>query len=117
MLEKLFGNAVIEKILFFLLKNEKSYGAELSKVLKTPLYSVQKALIRLEDAGIIVALEEGKTRVFQFNPRYPFLRELKAFLEKAYTFLPIEYKKQIYEAPKRTRPRRTGKPLNRIKND
>ena len=24
---------------------------------------------------------EGKTLIYQFNPRYPFLRELKAFLE------------------------------------
>ena len=112
MLEKLFGNAVIEKILFFILMNEKGYGSELAKALETPLYSIQKALMRLEDAGVIVALQEGKTRVFQFNPRYPFLQELKAFLEKAYKFLPNEYKEQFYEAPTRRRPRKTGKPLS-----
>ncbi len=117
MLEKLFGNVVIEKILFYLLMNEKSYGSELSKILETPLYSVQKALMRLEDGGVIVALEEGKTRMFQFNPRYPFLKELKAFLNKAYDFLPIEMKKRFYEAPLRRRPRKTGKPLKRLSDD
>ena len=117
MLEKLFGNAVIEKLLFYFLLNEKGYGSELAKRLDTPLYSIQKALIRLEDAGIIVGLQEGKTRIYRFNPRYPFLKELKAFLEKAYAFLPKELKTKFYEAPIRRRPRRTGKPLKRLTDD
>lgn len=117
MLEKLFGNSVIEKILFYLLANNKGYGTELSQALKIPLYSVQKALMRLEDGGIIVAQPEGKTRVYYFNPRCPFLTELKAFLLKVYTFVPLEHKQMLYEAPKRTRPRRTGKPIKRVSND
>jgi DNA-binding transcriptional ArsR family regulator len=117
MLEKLFGNPVIEKILFYLLSNKKGYGTQLSHVLKIPLYSVQKALMRLEDGGIIVAQLEGKTRVYYFNPRYPFLAELQLFLSKAYTFLPVEQKQTLYEAPTRTRPRRTGKPLKQVVDD
>ena len=35
---------------------------------------------------------EGKTRSYQFNPRYPFLQELKDFLTKAYKFLPQSQK-------------------------
>jgi hypothetical protein len=114
MLEKLFGNSVIEKILFYLLMNEKSYGAELARTLELPLYSVQMALQRLEDGSIIAAIQEGKTRVYQFNPRYPFLLEIKAFLAKAYTFLPNTLKAQYYEAPVRRRPRRKGKPYRLI---
>lgn len=117
MLEKLFGNSVIEKILFYLLSNKKGYGMQLAHVLRIPLYSVQKALMRLEDGGIIAAQQEGKTRVYQFNPRYPFLAELQAFLAKAYTFLPAEQKHMLYEAPRRTRPRRTGKPVHRVVDD
>ena len=111
MLEKLFGNVVIEKVLFYLLKNDGGYGAQLSADLGVPLYSVQKALERLESGGIIAAKQQGKTRVFGFNPRYPFLKELKAFLAKSYEFVPKEQKTKIYEAPARKRPRRTGKPL------
>ncbi len=117
MLEKLFGNAVIEKVLVYLLSNKKGYGMQLAHVLKIPLYSVQKALMRLEDGGIIVAQQEGKTRVYYFNPRYPFLAELQSFLAKAYSFLPAEQKQMLYEAPLRTRPRRTGKPIKRVVND
>lgn len=114
MLEGLFGNSVIEKILFFLLKNEKSYGAELAKVLEVRLYSVQNALQRLEDGGIISGTYEGKTRVYRFNPRYPFLEELKAFLSKAYAFIPLKYQSKYYESPIRRRPRRKGKPYRMV---
>ena len=54
MLEKLFGNIVIEKILFYLLANEKGYASQLKKELGIPLYSIQIALTRLEQGGIIV---------------------------------------------------------------
>jgi predicted transcriptional regulator len=99
MLEKLFGNIVIEKILFYLLANEKGYGKELKEALDIPLYSIQMALSRLEKGGIIVRQAIGKTQVYQFNPRYPFLNELKAFLTKAYNSLPEELRAQLYEAP------------------
>ncbi len=111
MLEKLFGNPVIEKILFYLLINEQSYASELKEVFDIPLYSIQMALARLEKGGIIVRQAKGKTQLYQFNPRYPVLNELKVFLKKAYSFLPEEYKYKLYEFPVRRRPRRKGKPL------
>ncbi|HSW86005.1 MAG TPA: winged helix-turn-helix domain-containing protein [Rhabdochlamydiaceae bacterium] len=111
MLEKLFGNAVIEKILFYLFVNERCYASKLRAIFAIPLYSVQNALSRLEQGGVIVRHAEGKTQIYQFNPRYPFLSELKAFLKKAYAFLPEEYRHQFYEIPIRKRPRRKGKPL------
>lgn len=116
-LEKLFGTAVIEKILFYILMNQKTYGAELTSILHLPLYSVQKALERLEDGGIIVAQLAGRTRMYQFNPRYPLLEELCAFLTKAYEFLPEAHKSKFYESPVRRRPRRHGKPLKLVHDD
>ena len=111
MLENLFGNTVIEKIFFYLLKNEKTYASELSKLFELPLFSFQTALARLEKGSILVSFKEGRTRIYQFNPRYPMLRELIQFLEKSYTFLPENFRKKYYEPPKRKRPRRRGKPL------
>jgi DNA-binding transcriptional ArsR family regulator len=112
MLEKLFGNAVIEKILFFLLANEKSYASELRRTLGIPLYSVQIALARLERGGIIVRQSYGKTQVYQYNPRYPFLSELKAFLRKAYDSHPENMRKKFYESPVRKRPVERGNSNN-----
>ena len=111
MLENLFGNPVIEKVLFYLLKNEKAYASQLSQVFETPLYSFQKALERLEKGGIIVREAQGKTQLYFFNPRYPMLKEIKLFLEKSYEFLPEDFREKYYEAPLRKRPRRKGKPL------
>ena len=111
MLESLFGNPVIEKILFFLEVNQECYPSQLRKVFQTPLYSFQRALGRLEKGSIIVSHRKGKTLVYQFNPRYPFLKELKAFLQKAYESYPQEIRDKYYEPIDRKRPRRQGKPL------
>lgn len=111
MLESLFGNPVIEKVLFFLLINEKCYPSQLKKNFQSPLYSFQRALNRLERGGVIASQPEGKTLIYQFNPRYPFLIELRAFLKKAYNFFPEEIREKYYEPISRKRPRRQGKPL------
>ena len=111
MLESLFGTPVIEKVLFYLFVNQKCYPSQMKGVFQIPLYSFQRALGRLERGGIIVSHKEGKTLIYQFNPRYPFLNELKAFLEKAYQFLPLEIREKYYEPVIRKRPRRQGKPL------
>lgn len=111
MLESLFGNPVIEKVLFFLEVNEECYPSQLKKVFQAPLYSFQRALARLEKGSVIVSHQKGKTLLYQFNPRYPYLQELKTFLRKAYAFLPNEMKEKYYEPIDRKRPRRQGKPI------
>jgi len=111
MLESIFGGKNMEKVLFFLLINQRCYGRQLSRVFNQALSPFQKVFERLESGNVIVSTLEGKTRVYQFNPRYPFLQELKNFLTKAYSFLPAEMKDQYYEPKIRKRPRRKGKPL------
>lgn len=111
MLEGLFGNSVIEKVLFYLLVNQQGYANELKKALGISLNSVQIALSRLEHGGILVRHSLGKTKLYQFNPRYPFLDELQTFLNKAYSSIPANMRHRLYEPPIRKRPRRKGKPL------
>jgi len=57
----------------------------------------------------VVSFLEGKTRLYRFNPRYPFLKELKTLLRRAMEFLSEKEIEQYYR--KRTRPRKKGKPL------
>ena len=111
MLESLFGNGSIERVLFYLLVNKRCYGTELKGVFGGSLCVYQQALQRLEGGGILVSFLRGRTRIFEFNPRYPFLGELRLFLERAYKFLPEEVRLRYYEPRVRKRPRRTGKPL------
>ena len=111
MLEGLFGNESIERVLFYLLQNKTCYALQLKKQFQSALSPMQQALLRLEKGGILVSTLVGKTRLFQFNPRYFFLEALCSFLKRAYETLPEEIRKKYYELPIRKRPRRTGKPL------
>lgn len=93
MLEGLCGNKNVQKILLFLFVNNKCYGAQLQRLLRTPLTSLQNALARLEKGRIITSYCEGKTKIYQLNPSYPLLLELEQLLKKAYTLLPPQDKK------------------------
>jgi hypothetical protein len=108
MLEGLFGNQNIEKILIFLFVNGKCYGTQLHRALQTPLTPIQKALNRLEAGGLIASYYEGKTRMYEFNPSLQVLPELEQLLKKTYTLLPPQEKKLYYIA-KESRPLRAAK--------
>jgi hypothetical protein len=71
--------------------------------------TVQYQLLKLESGGVLYSRLRGRIRLFGFNPRYPFKRELEALLEKALTFVPEDERRRLYTP--RLRPRRTGKPL------
>ena len=108
MLEGLFGNIMIEKILFFLAVYGEGYPLGMAKTFGVPVNRIQQQLKRLEDSGIVASRLIGKVRLYTFNPRYPFLTDLRRFIENAYKFLPDAEKEKFYM--RRTRPRRAGKP-------
>jgi hypothetical protein len=114
MLEHLFGTPIIGRVLFYLLVNEKNYASQMQQAFDLPLSSIQRACARLEQGGILACQSEGKTRIYQFIPRYPSLEELRAFLEKAYACLPPDYKQRSDEPLKQARPRRQGKHLRGV---
>lgn len=111
MLEYLFANKNVEKILMYLSLHGKANATELSRSFDSALDPIQKTLKKLEEGGLLVSFLEGRTRVFQWNPRYPFLEEIQALAKKAYSFLPPDIQKARYQSTKRKRPRKTGKPL------
>ncbi len=108
MLEPVFGNATIVKILFAIETYGQAYPTELSRLFGIPVNGIQQQLARLENGGVVVSTLEGRTRVYRFNPRYPFLGELRALVQKAMEFLPEKEVECYYR--RRTRPRRKGKP-------
>ncbi|HEX7560617.1 MAG TPA: hypothetical protein VF347_00325 [Candidatus Humimicrobiaceae bacterium] len=57
----------------------------------------------------MVSLIVGRTRFYQFNPRYSFLKEFNELIQTALQYLPEKEIQKYYI--KRTRPRRKGKPL------
>lgn len=110
MLESLFGNATAEKILLYLERYEEGYATAIADTFgNVSLNMVQRQLARFERAGMIVSVLKGRTRLFRWNPRYPFLKEVRALLAKALRSLPNEERKLYFD--QRRRPRRGGKPL------
>ncbi|UCE71315.1 MAG: hypothetical protein JSU99_08455 [Nitrospiraceae bacterium] len=108
MLEGLFGNLVIEKIFFTLFVYGEGYPLGMAKTFDEPVNKFQQQLKRLEESWKDFSRLVGKVRLYTFNPRYPFLDELKALISRAYEYIPKKEKERYYK--KRTRPRRKGKP-------
>src|SRR5436190_23981942 len=101
MLEYFFANKNVEKILMYLYLHGKAHATELSRTFKSSLDPIQKTLRKLEEGGLLVSFLEGRTRVFQWNPRYPFLQEIQALAKKSYEFLPSDIQEQYYQLTKR----------------
>lgn len=109
MLASLFGSKTAERVLIFLSARDEGYAREMARFFETDLKSVQKQLDKFEAAGVLSSREVGRTRPYTFNPRYPFLAELKSLLEKALTFYPEEERERL--VMNRRRPRGRGKAL------
>lgn len=108
MLSVLFGSELREKILLYIEECGEAYSLELSKNFEASLFAVQNQLKKLEEAGILVSRNAGKTRLYSINPRYFLKAELIALLKKDLEAMP-EKEIQEHFRPRR-RPRRSGKP-------
>jgi hypothetical protein len=96
-------------VLFFLLTYGEGYAKQMSDTFGISINGIQQQLRKLEEGGVLVSQLKGKTRIFTFNPNYAFLSELKNLLSKAMKMIPVKDVELYYR--KRTRPRKTGKPL------
>lgn len=108
-LNELFGSQAGEKTLLFMEAFGSGYASQIRDTFGISLSEIQKQLQKFERGGILVSRLIGKTRVFEWNPRFMFLKELRSLLRKALDYLPAEYQEKYFV--KRRRPRRTGKPL------
>ncbi|MEE8603943.1 MAG: winged helix-turn-helix domain-containing protein [Candidatus Aminicenantaceae bacterium] len=109
MLEPLLESEKKEKILIYLYTHGEAYPMEIARAFGFYVNAVQNQLQKLERGGILYSRLKGKVRLFGFNPRYPFKKELESLLNKVLQFVPDEEKEKFYLP--RLRPRRTGKPL------
>ncbi len=108
MLEPILGSVNAERVLMFIQAREEGYARDMARFFGTDVYGIQKQLDRLEAGGVLASRTAGRTRLYVFNPRYPFLNELKALLDKALAFYPQEAQDNLLM--NRRRPRRRGKP-------
>lgn len=98
MWESLFGSKSSATILLFVFVNGKCYPTQVSSLLNQSLTPLQKACQKLEKVGVLISLFEGKTKIYQFNPAFPLLKELQELLKKAFILLSPAEKKGYYFA-------------------
>ncbi len=109
MLETILSSINSERVLVYLVAREEGYAREISRFFNSGLAPIQKQLEKLENGGVIYSKQVGRTRVYAFDPRYPFLQELQVLIKKALEFYPEDVRDQLLM--NRRRPRRSGKPL------
>lgn len=109
MLTSVLRTRETEWILLFIAARGAGYAQEIADFFKANLRSVQRQLERLEAGGVLTSRTVGRTRLFSFNPRYPFRTELVALMDKAKRFYPPDLIERLDFD--RRRPRRTRKPL------
>lgn len=105
----LFGTETAEKVLLFMKSYGSGYPRGIATTFDLPVSQVQRQLEKFEREGIFASRLVGRTRLYQWNPRYLFIEELGALLNKAIENLPAEFQEKYLRA--RMRPRRKGKPL------
>jgi len=108
-MEAIFGNSTAEKVLLYIENYGEGYAQAIADTFDdVTLRMAQLQLARFERGGILLSKLQGRTRLFQWNPRYAFQRELRALLRKALESLPKEDRERFFL--QRRRPRRVGKP-------
>jgi hypothetical protein len=108
-LEGIFGNASAEKVLLYLEQYDEGYATAIARTFDgLSLHMAQRQLERFERAGALSSTLKGRTRIYTWNPRYPFLKELRALLARGLYALPPAERKRFFS--ERRRPRRAGKP-------
>lgn len=109
MLETLLGSVSCEQVLLFVLARDEGYPREIARFFGVDYRPIRNQLDKLEAGGILRRKAAGRTQLYSFNPRCPYLNELKAILSKVMEFCPADLKERL--VMNRRRPRRLGKPL------
>lgn len=108
MLEGIFGNETAEKVLLYIESYGEGYASAIAETFDSAVHPVQRQLARFERAGLLVSVVKGRTRLFVWNPSYPFLRPIRELLALALERLPERERRRYFK--QRRRPRRSGKP-------
>ena len=109
LLKGVFGTESAEKVLFYIQNYGSGHPRGIATTFEMPVSQVLRQLERFEREGLLVSRLVGRTREYRFNPRYLFLDEISAVLEKALVSLPESFQEKYFR--QRMRPRRKGKAL------
>ncbi|WP_019531508.1 winged helix-turn-helix domain-containing protein [Dasania marina] len=112
MFNAIFGSKSAERVLVYINTRGGGYGREIAAFYGGSLTSIQRQLDKLENANVLYAEQQGKTRVYRLNPKYALYPQLQQLLDKAVEFYPPAIRDELLM--NRRRPRRTGKPIQSV---
>lgn len=82
-MEELFGNKTMWEVVTYLNRKGEGSASSISRELQIPLNLVQRQISKLDEARIISASRQGKSKVYSWNPQSPGLKHLRAWLQTA----------------------------------
>ncbi len=112
-LKELTGSKTAELCLLHLFHYGEGYGRAIVDDFPkhVSLLNVQRQLEKLELAGILVSKTAGRTRMFTWNPKSPYVKPLKEIVKIQYESMSLEDRQELFT--KRRRPRRKDKAVIR----
>lgn len=84
MLEGLLGNKSAEKVMLALYAHGELHASAIAHIYQTALDPIKKQLERFEEAGFLVSRVVGRSRLYRFNEKHPFIDPLRELLAIAY---------------------------------
>ena len=108
-LRVLTGSRAAEWALLHLFHYGETYGRAIAADFPVSLLSVQNQLDKLERAGVLVSKLSGRTRLYTWNPKSPFVKPMRDLVRIQYEGIPMESRQELFA--RRRRPRRKGKPV------
>ena len=108
-LDDIFGNKTAGRIFLHLFHYGALHASAIAQDYDVSPSVVIHQLNRLENAGLLLSKEVGRSRVYQINPKSPFAKPIQKVIEIAYQTMSLDEKEQLFN--ERRRPRRKGKPV------
>lgn len=108
-LDGIFGNKNASRVLLHVYHYNEIHSAAIAQDYGIAVTPIKLQLERFEKAGILVAKNIGRARIFTFNQKSPFVKPIKNILTIFYDSLTLEEKQSLFNT--RRRPRLKGKPV------
>lgn len=89
-LSDLLGSLAAEAVLLHLFHHGDTYGRAAASDFGVSLDSVQKQLDKLERTGILISKRQGRTLIYNWNPKSRAASRLKDLVAVAYDGIPAE---------------------------
>lgn len=109
MLEGIFGNLTAEKVLLHIYHYGEIHASAIAKDYGVSVTPILNQLKRFELSGVLVSKTIGKSQVYMFNPKSPYMHLIKSIIKILYDSVHIEQRQILFKT--RRRPRRKGKPI------